>query len=796
MLKLNFLLVIRQLKKDKKSFLINVLGSSIGLTAIVLMALYINYEDNYDSFNENKDRLFRVERIVDDKIQSQLFDSAPYELAGELKNKFPEITNASSARTTSNYLSIGDELYPQEKGLVVDQAFLNMLSFNFINGDKNNALKRPMSIVLSSSLANKLFPNGDGIGKPVRVNKKSYLTVTGVFEDYPKNSHLSMEYMISFNSYEGLYGIKETKGWDTNYSGTYILVDGKAKQDILSSKMKNFLTNYVKFNDGTKQTLSLRPVTDVYLKTLSVRNSVMGGIRNNVIVIYLFVIVAFFTAFVTSVNYINLTTTQLINRELEIGMKKVLGISKTQLRYQFVAESLIMVFSVILISTVFLLLILPLFSSIVDRDLSLAFTGSSWFFLKIFIGSIVFGFLGGLYPVFYLASLKITSFLQGNTSIKRRNYLRKGLVLFQLFITIPLIFLSIYTISQIKFLNEKDVGFEKENLLLAWVEVPEMQDQEQLQVLKNTLLRNPNVLSYSISEAAPFFASGEEVNVNWEGSDSNDKIRLTSYGVDYDFVNTFEMSLKKGRWFSKDFSTDNISGCIINETAASMLGWKDPIGKTIDNGRLKVVGVVKDFNQFSLFQEIPPMMLTMNTENMKYAAVSVKVNANGRTETRRAINSVFNSTFRETPIEFQFLDEGFDEGFMTALENVMKIFILFSVISVVLVIIGLFSLISFSLKMQKKMIAIRKILGASTKGLFMFILKEYIVLYGIAMILSLILTYFAIQQISQTFAYSVEVGPLDYLNVICITLFIVLATISGKIWSASVDNPINAINHE
>src|SRR5690606_1607535 len=278
---------------------------------------------------------------------------------------------------------------------------------------------------------------------------------------------ISMNYIIPFNSYEGLYGEKKEKGWDQNYSSTYVLLGNSVKTNILSGKIRNFLSKHVDFVEGNDQALSLRPITDIYMKTLDVRNDAMGGLRNSIAVIYLFILVAFFTAFVTTVNYVNLTTTQLTNRELEIGMKKVLGISKTQLRYQFIIESLLMVIGALLLSALLVILILPVFSSIVDRDISLTFNGSLLFFSKIFFIGIFLGVLGGLYPVFYLSSLKISSFLQGTTSINRRKYLRKGLVLFQLFITIPLIFLSYNSISQINYLNEKDLGFKKENLLMT-----------------------------------------------------------------------------------------------------------------------------------------------------------------------------------------------------------------------------------------------------------------------------------------------------------------------------------------
>jgi len=794
MLKLNFLLVLRQLKKDKKSFLINLIGSSIGFTAIILMILYISFEDNYDGFNENSDRLFRIERTVNDKVQSQTFDSTPYELAEELKTSFPEVVDAASVRSTSNYLSVSNELFPQREGLYADNNFLSMFSFEFLKGDKSNALVQPMTIVLSASLANVLFPNGDALGKTVRVNKKDIVTVKGVFKDYPKDAHMKMDYILSYNSFENLYGMNRQRGWDTSYTTTYVLINDQEAIGHLGKKIENLLASHVTLEDGNSELLSIRPITDIYLKTLDVRSSAMGGPRNDVMVIYLFLAVALFTAFITTVNYINLTTTQLLNRELEIGIKKVLGISKKQLRYQFIFESLFMVLGVLIVSSIFIYLILPVFSLLVDRDFSSVFEGNWMLILKLIVGVVIIGILGGLYPVFYLSSLKINSFLQGNTSIKRRGLLRKGLVLFQLLIAIPLIFLSVFIISQINYLNNKDVGFEKENLMLAWVNTPTIQDRERLDVMENRLLQNPNVSSFSISRGAPFFSSGREEQMNWEGSTSSDKIRFSTYTVDDNFLDTYEMTLKNGRWFSEAFSTDNQSACVINETAARLLGWPDPIGKTIDNGRLQVIGVVKDFNQFSLFQKIPPMVLTMNEKKTDYSLVSLKVNPIDRHETLASVNNLFNTNFIDTPILFRFLDEGFDEGYMTALENVMRIFILFSVISILLVIIGLYSLIAFSLRMQKKMIAIRKVMGASTKGLFNFIMKEYLILYGIAITISLIVTYFVVVQVSQAFAYSVGIKMMNFLVVILITLVIVLLTVSGKIWSASRKNPIEAIN--
>lgn len=791
MLKLNFLLVIRQVKNDMKSFMINIIGGAIGLTAIILMALYINYEGNYDTFNENNSRLFRIERTVVDNVQNQIFDSNPYELAGELSNNFPEVINAANARSAFNFLSVGDEMFPQEQGIIADESFLEMFSFEFVAGNNDNVLSEPMNIAISESLAKKLFSDKEAMGNTVRLNKKHDFKVSGIFKDYPKNSHLAMDYMLPFEAYGRLYGVKKEKGWNENFTSTYVLLADAVNTDALNGKIRNYLIQHVDFEEGKSQGLSLRSVTDIYMNTSDVRNDSMAGARNNIVVIFLFLLVAFFTAFVTTVNYVNLTTTQLTNRELEIGMKKVMGITKTQLRYQFIIESFLMVFGALLGAAILIMLILPLFSSVVDRDLSLTFSGSGMFYLKILLVSVVVGILGGLYPVFYLASLKVSSFLQGNTSLKRRRFLRKGLVFFQLFMTIPLIFLSYNTAQQIKFLNEKDLGFKKENVLISWVH-GDQEQLEQFKVIKNKLVQDPNVLEYSIAECAPFFGFGTEKEYTWEDGGS-ETAKFSTYGVDEDFIKVFKMNLVDGRWFSKEYPSDQVRSCVINETTVSLLGWTNPIGKTFDNGRLKVVGVVKDFDQVSLMMEIPPMVLTMNSDDVTSKIIAIKISENNQKETKKAVNEVFNAHFPEIPLELKFMEDGLDQGYFTVLENVKNIFILFSIISVALVTIGLYSLISFSLQKQQKMIAVRKILGASTNGLFQLLLKEYMVLYVLAAALSMTLTYLLILQLSKVSANNVGVGVLDFLTVIAITLFVVLASVSGKIWAASRESPIKAL---
>lgn len=790
MLKQNFLLAIRRLIRNGWHSVITISGLAIGLASVILMLFYIDHETSYDSFNPNYDRLFRVERSYLSKSQSEIWDSNPYSLSEELKSSMPEVENAAGITHTSNYLTFDEGMYHETQGLYADHEFLNIFSFKFINGNKREALKKPLSIILSESLANKLYPDENILGQTIRVDKKHDCVVTGVFTDFPTNSHLEMDYLISYASYEEIEG----KELNTEYnSSVYVQLNENADENELSRKIVDFLsTRYVQ-EEGVKELLSLRHVGDIYLKTSKIRGNTVGA-RSEVTIIYLFLAVAIFTGLITALNYVNSSTAQVMGRELEIGIKKVMGSSQMHLIYQFVAEALVAVFVSFIVAVLIVLLVLPFFNAMVDKNLTIIFEEDWMFFLKAMLGVLLVGFLSGLYPVFFLSSLKISSFLHGNASIKRRAVLRKVLVVFQLVVAMPLIFTSILITEQINYLLKKDIGFVKEDLLVARIETTDDQEMERLRSIKTTLLQNPDVLNFSISNSAPF-NGGAQKNVNWDGSDANDKISLRSHSVDYDFLDTYQMTLVKGRGFSKEHATDVQSACIINETALKLFGWENPIGKTIDNGQLEVIGVIKDFNDYTLFKEIPPMVLTMNKIESN-PLVSIKVKSDKRAEMLGIVSKLFDDNFPETPLEFKYLDSEFDSSFLNALRGVTRIFVFFSILAILLAVLGLYSLVSFSLKTQKKMIAIRKVLGANLQSLFLLILKEYLGLFAISSVIGLLTIYFAAGKLMNVFAYHVEVKFLYLVLAALLALFVVLVSVSSKIWLAAKENPIDSIASE
>lgn len=793
MLKQNFLIAIRRLLKNKGHAAINILGLAVGLASVMLMLLYIEYETTYDSFNSNYDDLYRVERSYINKNQSELWDSAPYVLAGELVNSVPEIENAVNITYTSNYLTFNEVMYSEKKGLFADSTYPDLFTLNFIKGNKHEALKEPMSIMLSESLANKLSPSGDILGKTILVDKKYSCVVTGVFADHPKNSHMDMDYILSYNSYDEIAGYKRDAGWEFNNSTVYVQLKNGAEGKIVSEKIKNMLNSRHKQEDGVQEFLSLRPVGDIYLNSSGVRGGA-GGRRSEVTIIYMFIAVVIFTALITVLNYINSSTAQLMYRELEIGIKKVMGSSQRHLVYQFIAESWVMTIASFILALVIVLLMLPLFNRLVDKEISLVFSTDWLFFVKIIVAVLIVGTLAGLYPVLYLSSLKISAFLQGNSSFKRKTRLRKALVIFQLVVAMPLIFVSILITEQIKYIEKKDIGFVKEGLLVSRVETSGEQDMERLRSLKTVLLQNPAVQQVTISNSAPFNGGGQET-LNWEGSEPNDKVALRSHAVDYDFLDTYQMKLLAGRNFSREHGTDAQKACIVNKSAVELFGWDNAVGKTIDNGRLEVVGVVKDFNDYTLFKKIPPMVLLVN-EGWNNPLVTIKVNTEQQAVVQQEVNELFNDYFSEEPVEFKYLSAEFDSNFLDALKSATKMFIFFSVLAILLAVQGLYSLVSYSLKSQKKMIAVRKVLGASTRSLFALMMKEYMVLFVIAATVGLVSVYVAAGKLMNVFAYHVEVKFFYLMVAALLALFVVVISVSSKIISASRENPINAISSE
>lgn len=788
----HFRIAIRRLFRNGKSSVVSISGISIGLIATFLMLFYIQYETTYDSFHEKHDRLYMVERIHQNSRVSEIYDSNPYPLARELEKNIPEIEIATNISRTANYFNYNDQLFYENNGLYADQKFLEAFSFNFIEGNQKQSLTDPLSIVISESLSKKVDPYGKVIGKKIRINKQHDFLITGVFEDYPENSHLNVDYILSFESYKIINQIDPTNNWNSGFSSTYISLNKSVSPLDVDLKIKNFMKSYAKKDSGYEEFLLLRRIGDIYLHSSKVKGGV--GKRSEITIIYMFYGVVIFTIIITALNYINSTTAQTMSRELELGIKKVMGSSPYDLGLQFFAESTVLLFVSLFIATILSFSLMPLFGEAVDRELQFVMERDWVFLAKIVGGTLLVGTIAGLYPVIYLSRLKISSFLNGLSSLNRKTTLRKFLVVFQLLVSIPLIFTAIIISEQITYLQTRNLGFDKDNLLRTSVTTGEI-NEEKIDFIKSQLLQRTDIIDCTFSWSAPF-NSARSMDVSIPEENSKERFRLRTHQVDYDFIDTYRMTLVEGRDFSKDYSSDLENGIIINETTRGLFGWKSAVGKTFNNGDLIVIGVVKDFNDYTLFKKIRPMALTLRNADSKKMFVSIRINGNDHYETQKYVNNLFNEEFQEEPIQFSYLENNFDVGFLASLQNVNKMFIFFSFLAVMMTGIGLYSLVALSARMQQKMIAIRKVLGAGVKDLFLIMLKEYLFLYGIAAIIGLVASYHLSIYAFNVLPYHTSIKPVYLVISGAIALGVVLVSVIQKIATTVKANPVDSISRE
>ncbi|MEL6560959.1 MAG: ABC transporter permease [Bacteroidota bacterium] len=788
----HFRIAVRRLFRNGKSSLASIFGITVGLTATILMLFYIQYETTYDHFHDDHKRMFMVERIYQNSRISEIYDSNPYPLAQALSEQIPEIEKAFNVSRTAEYFEYDGQFYRERNGLFADNEFLETFQFRFTEGNKSNALSAPMSMVISESISKKLDPYGRVIGKTIRINKNHDFTITGVFEDYAENSHLNVDYILSYESFKALKDFNPYNDWKSRFSNsTYIKLTEFSDPFAVDLKIKDFLKNYSDKDQGFEEYLSLRPVTDIYLHTGKVKGGI--GKRSEITLIYLFLGVVIFTIVITALNFINSTTAQTMSREPEMGIKKVMGSSRLDLVMQFFAESAVLIIVALFFALLLSAMLLPTFGDTLYRSLEFDFTRDWKFLLQVIGGSFLVGILAGFYPIILLAKLKLSSFLHGVSSLHRKSKLRKFLVVFQLLVTIPLIFTAFVISEQINFLQTKDLGFNKYNLLRAPVKTGAI-NEEKINYIKETLAKNNDIISTSFSKTAPFH-SGNALDVSLTEF-PKEKFRLRTHYIDPDFIDTYEMEIIEGRQFSKDLSTDKTDGIIINQATQRLFGWENAIGKTFNNGELKVIGVVKDFNDYTLFKKIRPMAMRMYQTTDDQLFVTIRVKGNNHFETQKYVNNLFNEEFPSEPIQFQYLESNFDIGFIASLESVNKMFIFFSLLAVLMTGIGLYSLVALSARMQQKMIAIRKVLGAGAKDLFLMMLKEYLILYIIATSIGLIASYLISATAFNVLPYHVSIGPEHLVIPGIIAFLLVFISVVHKITTTVRSNPVDAIAKE
>ncbi len=781
----------RTIKKHKRIFLINLIGLSTGLACTLLITLWVFHELGYDKFHENEQELYQVWNQIEGPDGIKVHSWTPDLLAETLQDKFPEVRYGVAQTLPEWFLQIPLFVNNQTikaAGIFGSKNYFEVFSYELTQGNKTQVLEDVNAIVISESLANRLFGTTNNIiGKIIDcdiMGVKEKHQVTGIFKDIPKNSSTQFDFILPFKSW-----IKRSKiigrpiSWVSNNPSTYIVLNKGTNVKEFAAKVKGFSKTQ---SDKVEADLILTKYSSNYLYGNFENGKQVKGRMNYV---YLFSAIAFFILLIACINYMNLSTANATRRLKEIGIKKSLGSQRGSLIKQFFGESIFSAFIALIIGLIIISAIIPEFNQITGKDLTLNFDSTT---IIIIILTIIFtGLLAGSYPALYLSKFNPVTILRGQmkNSISEL-WVRKGLVIFQFTLSIILIVAVLVVSQQIDFIQSKDLGMDKNNVVYFQKEGGlQINSESFIEELKSTSgVVNAAITSQNII--------GTQLNTTggilWSGNESDANMVFHNVNVGHDFIETMGIKLQEGRSFSKDFSTDN-TAIIFNETAIKAMGIENPIGKTVQYGgqQLKIIGVLKDFHFQSLQQKVKPMFLMLNT-NPQISEILVRIESGREREVLSSLEKVYQRFNPGYLFEYTFLDKSFQEQYISE-QRVGTLSKYFALLAIIISCLGLFGLATFTAERRRKEISIRKVLGQSTTNIVLMLTNDFAKLVIVSIVIALPVAYLLTNNWLSTFAYRIPLKLIYFFSAGIIALLVALLTVSIQSISVANSNPIKAL---
>ncbi|MDN5215638.1 ABC transporter permease [Fulvivirgaceae bacterium BMA12] len=795
MLKNLLKVAVRNIVKEKSYSSINILGLTIGITCSIFLLLYIVDELSYDKYHENAENVYRVVSHIKEPDNEFTWAVAQIPMAPALKEKFPEVKDAvrffGTGRTLFKY---EDKRFYEEDFYLADSTVFNMFSYDFIEGDPGTALDRPNTVVISLAIARKYFDTENAIGKTLAYENGDLLEVTGVIKNVPKNSHFSFDGLISRSSNPDRQG-----SWGNFGVFTYIQLPENYNPEDMQTNFKSILEENVApifASIGITINYELQKITDIHLHS-KIQDEAEGG--GDISYIYIFSAIAVFMIIIACINYMNLATARSVRRAKEVGIRKVMGSQRKQLIYQFLSESLILGVVAMLLSLFLVFLLLPFFNDVTGKYISFSYILQPNILLALGAVILIVGILAGSYPAFYLSGFKPVSVLKGKISSQGGNVgLRKTLVVLQFCISIFMLISTLVVYDQLNYMRNKDLGFNKDRLIR--IEMPGRDLQATYPALRNLLNSNPMVLSTANSSTSPGNNIGKVI-FNVETNDGEMVERgVDFYAADYDYIPTLGMELVDGRNFSREILTDTAQSVLVNESMVKRMSWDQPIGKKFNLSNIgrpevvKVIGVLKDYHQNSLYSEIEPLIVIFSKLNY---FTYIKIAGENLKEAIKSVEQDWKKINPEKPFQYSFLDESFDEQYK-ADEKRGQIFTIFSILTIVIACLGLLGLASFTTQQRTKEIGIRKVMGSSIQSIVVLVSKEFMMLTGLATLLAFAGAYFFLNNWLKTFVYRIELSDEigTFLLSAVIAMGITLLTVSFHSLKAASINPVNSLRSE
>lgn len=810
MLKNYFNVALRNLFKHKFYSLINILGLSIGLTCFLMISLYVVDEVSYDSFHTDADRIYRMDfsGTINGAEFITALASAP---AGPtMPEEFPEVEESTRLRGSGNWTirrKDEDNAYNEEDVVFVDPNFFTFWDFNLTNGDATTCLERPNTLVISQSTAEKIFGDDDPVGEIVVMDNDEDWEVTGVYEDMPSNSHFKYGIMLSMESREEA----KQKFWMSFNFNTYIKLTEGSEAAELEAKFPDLIQKYIgpeieqfmgasmeEFEEaGNSAGFYLFPLKDIHLYSDKLGELEANG---DIKYVLIFTAIAMFILILACINFMNLSTARSAGRAKEVGVRKVMGAYKSQLRKQFLTEAFLITLISILIAYSLTFLLLDQFNQLADKVMAFNSLLSTQFILIMIGVLIVVGFLAGSYPAFFLSKFRPVEVLKGKLNLGLKGGgLRSTLVVLQFCVSIIMIIGTAIVYQQLSYIQNKKLGFTKDHVLL--VHNPWMMGDKS-ESYKNEVLQYAKIKSATLSGFLPV-PSNNNNNLWFPGANptKDESYVFSEFRVDHDYLTTLDIEIKDGRDFSRDFPSDS-SAILLNEAAVEQLGWDEAVGRKLSTyggsqenpivETFTVIGVVKNFHFQSLRNSIQPLLFELGRSR---GFLSLKIETENIPATISYLEEKWTEFAPGQPFEYSFLDQRFNDMYQSE-QKLGNIFGVFAFLAIFIACLGLYGLAAFTAEQRKKEIGVRKVLGATIMSIITLLSKEFLKLVGIAFLIAAPLSYYFMNEWLQDFENRTNINPTVFLLAGFLALVIAWVTMSFQSWNAARVNPAKSLKDE
>ncbi|MEE4177390.1 MAG: ABC transporter permease [Bacteroides sp.] len=788
----------RNLYRQKIYSLINILGLSTGLASFILILLFLQNELSYERHipgSENIYRLVEIQRPAGIDVQHVAITSGPW--AAELRNSLPEVKDALRLMPVWGGLyRVDDKVFGEQYAYYAEQQVFRFFNLTLVAGDPETILSELHTAVISERIADNYFNSRDVIGKTFRYGNQPY-RVTGLMAESTGNSHLKFEILLSFSSAEEI--LPDLKNWGNNYLSTYVMlregVDKEHAEENLH-KMIDLQMNSMGMEDAPRPDMYLQPLREIHLKSQHIKFSIYNT-RGDIKLIYLFSLVAFLILLIACINFINLSTARSAKRAMEVGIRKVLGAGPQNLIFQFIGESVIMVFLALIIAIGLVEIILPDFNALLETSLNIDFVGNWIFNLGLIVLLLLVGLLAGTYPAFYLSRFQPVAVLKNASSSSKTpaGILRKILVVFQFGISSILVLITLVIFNQWHYMVHKDLGVNYQNVLSMYIQQDGV-DEIKMATLKNDLLSHPAFVEVAIASGTNGVA-GSQGPVN--AIDSVLIPLMVRYGyVDHDYFTVMEIPVVMGRNFNPDYGTDRSQAVIINQAAVRALNWSDPIGRKFQSPfnpeeNLEVIGVVQDYNYYSLHGIIEPAFYLTNPERLR--TIVARYNQAQRDQALEHAREVWAEYFPGLPFEPEFANENLERQYR-AEANTMKVFTYFSMLCMIISALGLYGLTSYVAEQKRREIGIRKVHGAGIRDIIVFLQKDFMVLVLIAFAIAAPIGFIFASNWLNNFAYRIKMQWWHFGIALAVVSLVAFLTVIYHALKAAKANPVESMKYE